>query len=148
MATKNDGMSVRDGKSSGFSFRRFHRHWKKLKGVAALKGDKAAPFESPASTSLLNSAKPDSTSNSLVNTANPDSTSTSLVINAKPESKASLIKKKQSRSKNKKEQVSSTVVSEETPVAKSSKTSSLVGTSNISKKNGQRPKQTSEVSSD
>ncbi|XP_052885490.1 uncharacterized protein LOC108486102 isoform X2 [Gossypium arboreum] len=144
VATKNDGMSVRDGKSSGFSFRRFHRHWKKLKGVAALKGDKAAPFESPASTSLLNSAKPDSTSNSLVNTANPDSTSTSLVINAKPESKASLKKKKQSRSKNKKEQVSSTVVSEETPVAKSSKTSSLVGTSNISKKNGQRLKQTSE----
>ncbi|TYJ30191.1 hypothetical protein E1A91_A06G117300v1 [Gossypium mustelinum] len=144
VATKNDGMSVRDGKSSGFSFRRFHRHWKKLKGVAALKGDKAAPFESPASTSLLNTAKPDSTSNSLVNTANPDSTSTSLVINAKPESKASLKKKKQSRSKNKKEQVSSTVVSEETPVAKSSKTSSLVGTSNISKKNGQRLKQTSE----
>ncbi|TYI77203.1 hypothetical protein E1A91_D06G129200v1 [Gossypium mustelinum] len=144
VATKNDGMSVRDGKSSGFSFRRFHRHWKKLKGVAALNGDRAAPFESPASTSLLNSAKPDSTSYSLVNTANPDSTSTSLVINAKPESKASLIKKKQSRSKNKKEQVSSTVVSEETPVAKSSKTSSLVGTSNISKKNGQRPKQTSE----
>ncbi|KAH1056468.1 hypothetical protein J1N35_034533 [Gossypium stocksii] len=144
VATKNDGMSVRDGKSSGFSFRRFHRHWKKLKGVAALNGDKAAPLKSPASTSLLNSAKPDSTSNSLVNTANPDSTSTSLVINAKPESKASLKKKKQSRSKNKKEQVSSTVVSEETPVAKSSKTSSLVGTSNISKKNGQLPKQTSE----
>ncbi|KAL4285227.1 hypothetical protein GQ457_16G006790 [Hibiscus cannabinus] len=131
LAAKNDGMSVRDGRSTGFSFRRLNRHSKKLKGVAALNGNKGAPFESPASTSLLN-------------TAELDSTSTSLVTNAKPESEVSLKKKKQSRSKNKKERISSTVVSEEAPVVKSSKNSSLVGTSNISKK-GQPPEQTSEA---
>ncbi|GMI97410.1 hypothetical protein like AT4G31210 [Hibiscus trionum] len=146
LAAKNDGLSVKDGRSTGFSLKRFNRHSKKLKGVTALNGNKGAPFESPASTSLLNTAKPDSTSNSLVNTARPDSTSTSLVTNAKPESKVSLKKKKQSRSKNKKENIPSTVVLEEAPVVKSSKNSSLAGTSNISKKD-KPPKQTSEKNS-
>ncbi|GMJ07065.1 hypothetical protein like AT4G31210 [Hibiscus trionum] len=148
--TKNDGTGVRDGRNSGFSFRRFNRHSNKLKGVAALNGDKGAPLVSPASTSLLNNAEPDSTSDSLVNTARPDfsstSTSTSLITGAKPESKVSLKKKKQSRSKTKKEHISSTVVSEEAPVVKSSKNSSVVGTLNISKK-GQHPKQISERNS-
>ncbi|XP_039014290.1 DNA topoisomerase 1-like isoform X2 [Hibiscus syriacus] len=147
VAAKNDGTGARDGKSTGFSFRRFNRHSKKLKGVAALNGNKGVPFESPASTLLLDNAKPDSTSNALVNTSRPESTSTSLGTNAKPESKVSPKKKKQSRSKNQKEQISSTVVStEEAPVVKSSKNSSLVGTSNISKK-GQPPKRTSEKNS-
>ncbi|XWS26087.1 hypothetical protein CRYUN_Cryun26dG0000800 [Craigia yunnanensis] len=133
LTTKNDSMSVRDGRSSGFSFRRFNRHWKNPKRVAALNGNKGAPFGSPASTSLLNNAK-------------PDSTSTSWVTNAKPESKVSQQKKKQSRSKKNKEQISSTVFSKEAPVVKVSKTPSLVETSNISK-NGQRPTQASERNS-
>ncbi|XWS72901.1 hypothetical protein CRYUN_Cryun02cG0079300 [Craigia yunnanensis] len=133
LATKNDSTSVRDGRSSGFSFRQFNRHWKKPKEVAALNGNKGAPFGSPTSTLLLNNAKPDSTSNSLVSNAKPDSTLISQVTNAKPESKVSPEKKKPSRSKKNNEQISSTVVSKEVPVVKGSKTPSLVGTSNISK---------------
>ncbi|XP_022731856.1 uncharacterized protein LOC111286244 isoform X5 [Durio zibethinus] len=145
-AKPSDSMSVRDGRSSGFRFRWFNRHSKKPKAVAALNGNKCAPFESPASTSLLNNAKPDSTSNSLVNNAKPNSASTSLITNAKTESKDSLEKKKQSRSKKKKEQMSSTVVPKEEPVVKGTKTLSLVVTSNISK-NGQHPTQAAEKNS-
>lgn len=108
-ASKNDSTSVKDGRSSGFSFRRFNRHWKNAKGVAAVNGNKDAALGSPASTSLLKNAK-------------PDSTSTSSVANAKPESKVSPQKKKQSKSKKNKEQISTTVVSKEAPVVKVSKT--------------------------
>ncbi|XVF66008.1 hypothetical protein PTKIN_Ptkin09bG0295800 [Pterospermum kingtungense] len=112
LASKNDSVSVRERRSSGFSFRQFNRHWKNAKGVAALNENKGAALGSPASTLLLNNAK-------------PDSTSTSWVTNAKPESKVSLQKKKQSRSKQNKEQISTTVVSEKAPVVKVSKTPSL-----------------------
>ncbi|KAK9029412.1 hypothetical protein V6N11_026530 [Hibiscus sabdariffa] len=146
LETKNDGTGVRDGRSSGFSYRRFNRNSNKLKGVAAVNGNNSVPFGSPDSTSLLNNAEPDSTSDSLDNTARPDSSSTSLVTGAKSESKVSLKKKKKSKSKTKKEHISSTVVSEEAPVVKSSENSSLVGTLNISNK-GQHPKQISERNS-
>ncbi|XVF19283.1 hypothetical protein REPUB_Repub11eG0097000 [Reevesia pubescens] len=144
--TKHDSVSVRDGRSSnGFSFRRFNRHLKKPKGVAALNANKSAPSESPTSTSLLNNAKPDSTSNSLLHHAEADSTSTSRVTNAKSESKVSPEKKKQSRSKKNKKQISSTVVSKEAPAVKGSITP-LPGTFNISE-NGQHPTQASERNS-
>ncbi|KAK8683228.1 hypothetical protein V6N13_039293 [Hibiscus sabdariffa] len=87
LETKNDGTGVRDGRSSGFSYRRFNRNSNKLKGVAAVNGNNSVPFGSPDSTSLLNNAEPDSTSDSLDNTARPDSSSTSLVTGAKSESK-------------------------------------------------------------
>ncbi|XP_007011464.2 PREDICTED: DNA topoisomerase 1 isoform X1 [Theobroma cacao] len=146
LATKNDSMGVRDGRSSGFSFRGFNRHWKKPKGVAALNGIKGAPFRSPTSTSLLSNCKLDSTSTSLLNNANPGSTSTSPLTNAKPESKVSLQKKKQSRSKKNKEPISTTVVSDEAPVVNGSKTASPVGISNNSK-NGQHHTPASEGNS-
>lgn len=133
-ASKNDSTSVKDGRSSGFSFRRFNRHWKNAKGVAAVNGNKDAALGSPASTSLLKNAK-------------PDSTSTSSVANAKPESKVSPQKKKQSKSKKNKEQISTTVVSKEAPVVKVSKTT-LVGTSNlILARKGQCPTRSSKVGS-
>ncbi|OMO61928.1 DNA topoisomerase, type IA [Corchorus capsularis] len=104
------------------------RYWKKPKGVAALNG---------------NEGMPDSTSTSQPNTAKPDSSSTSALMNDKRQAKVSPQKKKQSRSKKNKEQISSTFDSEEAPVVKGTKNASLVGTSNISK-NDQHPEWASE----